>query len=816
MKKFLNLKSLKPGNSILAALPVLYLEGLQLLQGESFSFTRLFISIFFAICIFLSAGWLQYQPPLPGYGKYNLAWLILGTIWLVSTAVTVITESQIMAWIGIAAYLALSLGVIDITGGQSFSLRWWLLSILVGGSTVLVLVLFNQVLLRFSEEEFFSALQAGFLFVFWILLAVAHTAQRELFIFPSGRWLQIKNIYLILFFIFLTGLAGMGVVRRYQSSFYTTDVKSYPGISANNPFLCGTADSPDKPEVIKTYFQDYIQAVASNSQLDPPDEGLLFVATGDLKWAKVFHDGLLREAGLNLFTGPANSVKFDQYLAALRVYAYVQVKAKQADLFTAEEQTRIENWFHAINRRAMTVEWVDWLYGMAFSYYPQGPYENQENGAGLIALLEAENLADPGLSQQNQDYLARNLRGWAARFHNTDDSIFYQSEWITNAYFQQIYSGKASLENIHNAFEWMLLQMLPDGRAPQYNLPSGYSLANALYLGAILAKDDQYLWLAEKALAAAKETQTPLNFQPGTEKPLDFSVAAAPRMGSCLLYGDSGLPNQIGPLAPDKIVFRDGWSSTDTYLLLNLRFTGWHRYKGTNTITLIDKGGPLVSEEITSQDFSWLPKGRSTFRDKRIPRQNLNGLQVKRTGIDAVLYQLLGTGGPWAQDPPYYAQVDQFSTSSEMDVSQTSLVDWHGWTQTRKIYFSHNGITVIYDVANGPITQSSAVAWNIMGNQKAPDGRFLLGNNNSKAEMIFFNQEGGALKFSPNNDPGNPGASQILYQSPANGHLQLVTVLLTGNWIGSQVQLTGANGNGHLEVKGAGNTFQLELSLSGR
>jgi hypothetical protein len=31
------------------------------------------------------------------------------------------------------------------------------------------------------------------------------------------------------------------------------------------------------------------------------------------------------------------------------------------------------------------------------SQWPEGPYENQENGAGLLALLEAEGLADPAL-----------------------------------------------------------------------------------------------------------------------------------------------------------------------------------------------------------------------------------------------------------------------------------------------------------------------------------------------------------------------------------------------------------------------------------
>ena len=77
--------------------------------------------------------------------------------------------------------------------------------------------------------------------------------------------------------------------------------------------------------------------------------------------------------------------------------------------------------------------------------------------------------------------------------------------------------------------------------------------------------------------------------QPGAERPLDLA-GESPHVGSCLLYGDSGLPTQVGPLAPDKIVFRDGWTPGAAYLLLNLRFSGWHRYKATNTITLLSLG----------------------------------------------------------------------------------------------------------------------------------------------------------------------------------------------------------------------------------
>ena len=499
---------------------------------------------------------------------------------------------------------------------------------------------------------------------------------------PGSLWLHANPRILLAVVLLLATISGLEVVKSYQASFYAPTAQLYPGISTDSPFLCGTVDSSGGGTVSgASFFADYIQRVAANPNQTAVEQGFLYLATGDIKWAAAFHTSLLDEANHSLFTTPANSVKFDQYLAAQRVYAYARVRQRLPDLFSPEEQTHIADWFHAINRRTLTVEWVDYLYGMAFSMIPEGPYENQENGAGLIAILEAENLADPALLAHNQNYLARNWRGWEARFRNTDDLLLYQAEWITNAYFQKLYTGQAPAQNVRNSFEWILLQMLPDGRAPQYNLPYDYDLTATLYFGAGLLQDGRFLWLANQSLHEPENAGIPFHPQLGTEQAINLS-GAAPTQGSCLIYGDLGLPTQAGPLAPDKIVFRQGWSPGDLYLLLNLRFEGWHRYKGSNTVTLIDQGGMLVNERINGDAFAWLPKGRSLFRDKRIPRENLNGFQIDRQGLDAVLVQLLSYGSTWAQDPPFTVQVDGFSTGAGMDVSQTSLVGWHGWTQT--------------------------------------------------------------------------------------------------------------------------------------
>jgi hypothetical protein len=429
------------------------------------------------------------------------------------------------------------------------------------------------------------------------------------------------------------------------------------------------------------------------------------------------------------------------------------------------------------------------MYALAFSKWPEGPYENQENGAGLLSLLEAGNLAAPELSAANQDYLKRNRRGWTARFRNTDDAFIYQREWIANAYFQSLYTGQASSGNLALSFEWLLLQALPDGAPLSYNHPSRPSLAGNAYLGAVLLHDPRLVWLAGRALDYAVAQGKRIPAQPGAEQSVPLE-GRSPTVGSCLLYGDSGLPNQTGPLAPDKIVFRDGWSEDDAYLLLNLRFTGWHRYKATNTVTLVYKGGPLASELQEGQAFDWLPEGRSIFRDKRIPRQNLNGLLIPRRGLDAVLYNLTGFGGPWAQDPPAYAEVIAFETGRDVDWSHTRLADWNGWQHDRWIYFNHHGgPLVVVDSAAGPAGSHAALAWHLLGRGLTPDGRIALGSGSHLAEAVLLSRD---QVWSESNTVGKAignGFQNMIYYSPTGGQLQTVTVFLLDEWAGARVEV---------------------------
>jgi hypothetical protein len=574
---------------------------------------------------------------------------------------------------------------------------------------------------------------------------------------------------------------------RYQHSFYPADVPVYEGISLESPFICGKA--PADPVVYdgQNVLNRLLARVAANPQPGPPEYGMLALGTGELRWAEGFREALMSEARSQRFVGPAYTVKSMQQDAALRAYFFSRVLDTFPGLFSDSDLTVLGKWFAAINHRAMSVEPVDWMYAIAFSKLPEGPYENQENGAGLLSLLEAEGLAAPELSAANEEYLQRHPLGWPDRFRNTDDTFVYQIGWLYNAYFQASYAGEAPEDHMRLSLEWLMSQALADGAPLRYNHPVYPSLASVAYLGARLLDDPRYIWLAGRALDYAEARGDYFVAQPGAEQVIGLS-GRSPTLGSCLLYGDSGLPNQMGPLAPDKIVFRDGWREDDSYLLLNLRFTGWHRYKATNAIVLAYKDGPLASEVLDNEPFGWLPVGRSLFRDKRIPRENLNGLQVERSGLSEALYHLGGLGGPWAQDPPYYAEVMAFETQDRLDWSHTRLTDWHGWQHDRWVYFYHDGgPIVVVDSAEGPRSKQAALIWHLVGEEMEVGQGIRLRGDAPQAQIEVLTPDPEESRCHVAEDPTGPAGRHVVSCDAAEDKLSAITVFLTGNWVSAPV-----------------------------
>ena len=206
----------------------------------------------------------------------------------------------------------------------------------------------------------------------------------------------------------------------------------------------------------------------------------------------------------------------------------------------------MSQWFAAINRRAFTVEPVDWMYALAFGEWPQGPYENQETGAGLLAALESGGLADPALSAKNQAYLADNVRGWEERFRNTDDAVVYQPVWLVNALLQAGYADSRWIRRTP-ACRWNGCCCNPCRTAPACAITTSAGCGwprRAIGRRACLRTPRRCGWRGGRWRTWRRRAACCMPC-PAWRAPC--RSRAPHRLGSCLLYGDSGLPTQDRP-----------------------------------------------------------------------------------------------------------------------------------------------------------------------------------------------------------------------------------------------------------------------------
>lgn len=742
--------------------------------------------------------------------SWRTIYLIFGIITLLAWILYFSSSITALAWIVLSLTFGIFIRIDDFLtesmGSFPSFIVHGLIALGVGFGTIALV----QIESHFAEEEFFIAIQALVISGYWFLLLMLEILLlRRDSSDKAKRSFSTRPLLFGVIGLFLVGL--IVTILSYQRSFYPLEAPTYSEVNPADPFICGQIEPDEQIYNGKDVFEGILRTLESNPNKSSPEFGMLALGTGEDHWVEQFRSSLLTEARQGKFTKPAGSVKYGQYLATFRAYYYSKIIEQFPDLFSPSEKEELQEWFAAINRRALTVELVDWMYAIAFSKLPDGPYENQETGIGLLALLESQGLADPQSTPENRSYLEQNLSGWMKRFSNTDDAAVYQPEWINNAFYQSIYSGNPISENVRLSFEWLLLQALPNGAPLRYNHIGSANLGGLGYLGAYLLGDERFVWLSGRALEYLNENGKPLAAQPGFEEPLGM-VGRSPSQGSCLLYGDSGLPNQTGPLAPDKIVFRDGWASDSAYLLLNLRFSGWHRYKATNTITLLYEDGLLASDQLSGKIFSWLPEGRSLFRDKRIPRENLNGLLVEKVGLSRVLNELTGLGSPWAQDPPYYAKVEEFTTEGNLDTSTTVIEDWHGWTHERTIIFHHDGPIVIKDDAWGPPGQNAALSWNLVSDATKMDERLRLRSEQNPAEAVFLTEASGEFQILDiHSDKDDVPNVQVQYTSKDKGQISLFTIFLTKEWVGAQAHLIESADGLILEIWD--NDKKLQISL---
>ncbi len=788
----------------LAAL--LLLEVSRSLSGAAFSVAALSERALFGAIVLLGAAVLRPARRPDGRWRVSRAGLAVLSGGALAGLAAALTGSVGAAWAGLATFEAATLAAaLPPARPGRRTLRAIAILLLAAGAGAAPMACV-ELESGFAHEEIFVALQAILLAAVWLALWLA---MRRFFPTPPAvpaRGFDLRPGAAGGLALALSAACLATAIAGWQRSFSPPQAPEFPGVSEREPFLCGEGSVDPRIFEGRRVFTDLLSRVEANPRKAPPETGMLALGTEEPRWAAAFRTGLLDEAGRREFSRRGET-KYWQYEASLRAYYYPRVRDAFPRLFSESEKNLLAAWFHAINRRALSRGLDDAIYALAFAKRPEGPYENQENGAGLLALLEAGGLAAPEISARNRRYLDRERRGWEGRFRNNDDSYGYQPEWINNAFFQSLRSGSAPRESMRRSFEWLLLQSEPDGFPPDYNAAVQPQLPGTAYLGATLLGDPRLLWLAGRSLEAFAQRGLSLPAQPGAERAVEIE-GRSPSSGSCLLYADSGLPNRVGPLGPDKIVLRDGWSRGSAYLLWNLRFTGWHRYRATNAIVAVRWGEPVVAEK-RGKPFSWLPLERRIFRDKRIPREFTNGLLVEPDGFAAALARLTGFGGPWAQDPPHFARVEEFRTGADADRAAAAVSDWRGWRHRRTIHFHHAGPIVVLDRAAGPSGRAAAISWHLRGRADRGAGRFLLGSE-SAGELVLLplREPGGRIESQAG--PG-PFDLDVLYRPRRTGTLELASVFLPGRWAGARIGVHRAPSGRALEIARDGAAVSVPL-----
>ena len=554
-----------------------------------------------------------------------------------------------------------------------------------------------------------------------------------------------KVISILLVFILLFSVTAY----NYWGAMSLNESKALD-TSNEEPFTCySLADKGSMGNISSYTKKDLISFLKSKPNKTIDIFAVLYLLTEDEKWANKFKELLLDDARNSKFIGVSGSVKAWQYEAMIHAYYYLLLTEKYPDLFSNSEKDLILDWFKDINEQTFKAGWVDYIYGFLFKKMPEGPYVNQEIGTGLLSVL-SEVLKEkyPDLAKKDIEYINNHGVGWKGNFRNPDDGIVYhQHIWIKNAYMMAKYGGQNEYlisNNSRNSFEWILLQWPPNGMSPAYNTPSDYTPFDIMVLGAYLFNDGRYLYLAERMLNdEMKNIERRIDHIVGLGYWNDDLTPVKPDVGSCYILGTTGIAQKPEPLKPDKIVFRNGWDNDSFYALLNLRFSGWHSYKATNSFVTITYGQPFVVEKLELKQHPWLPKGKADHRDKKIDRTNLNGFQLEKTGLERIVYEITGFGSPWAQDPPRFAEVIVFNSTPIADYAITKISDWHGWKHERAsvLVKGEDSFLVLFDYAKGDAPRKVGITWHLKGESEIENQSIKLSQRNYPLAVYYPHSE---------------------------------------------------------------------------
>jgi hypothetical protein len=532
-----------------------------------------------------------------------------------------------------------------------------------------------------------------------------HTFLISLGLLTLGASLSISSLY---YMIWIEGEPTAALVR---DSSWNVNSKSIDSVPAE------LAETLSSPQVTQQMFVDYLQ---KNEELSISKIATLYFLTKDISWANKFKTSLLQEASKNKFTGKTDSMKFAQREAMTRAMFLLEIQKKLPNYLTPQEEQIITKWFENITRRIFNPEWVDSLYAVPFKDDPDGPYLNQEVGAGTLTVVR-HFIKDEALLKKITVFLAEKSAGFVKNYRNPDDSLGYQNIWIENAFVMHLYgdANSESLAGMKLAVEWLISQLPQTVTLLEYGLPGDLRPINTLAISAFYLKDKKSRWLLDQHLKEVMNSER--NFPPEIFAFWlwdDEVLAEKAYFESVVLDGPTGYAFRPGPIEPDKVVLRNvDMTTTDesTFLLANLRNIGWHRYPATNTtIRIILDDYSVVGEDIIKKDHKWLPEGRAKHRDKKIDRLRLNGLQIARDGLDSWIGGITGVYSKWRQDVPRTSQVMNTQNIDGFKSVTIVLNNWASTIHTRNyILTGSRQVFVVDEISTSKASLPKQLTWHI-------------------------------------------------------------------------------------------------------
>jgi len=434
--------------------------------------------------------------------------------------------------------------------------------------------------------------------------------------------------------------------------------------------------------------------------------------------------------------GYHGSVKSKQIDAATIAHNYLELRNHNPTFFDEELNDKFIDWIYTINKNTFNPTYADYIYAVPFKQSPEGPYQNQEIGvASLVVYTEVIKDRHPALAERNMDFINKNAVGWSGNFKNIDDSLTYQYTWIYHSWLLDHYSNFSSSSfMIEKSFDYILYQWPSGVMTLNYNHYYPENFFDTMYLGFNVLRKPEYLWLANKMINDSEYYQLN-NIQfalAGTKFFNEFEdnyILSTPSIGSCIIKSTTGTPQLPGKIMPDKLVLREGWDEDSLYLLENLRFSGWHRYKATNSIIRIDYKYPFVVEKYDFYSYDFLPKGKADYRDKKFDRVNLNGLLIEKNGIEKLVWYMtrfLNFESKYRQDPPKFAEVVDFKFNEDLDYA-ISKIKWSNIEQERNVsLYKGNKEIIVTDKILNPDKSKYSIVWHLKGSYDIKDNRVVI------------------------------------------------------------------------------------------